>query len=173
MESIFRGADNFDTANRIILQTISKVFRNLITQTITTTADNVIGGMTITLTTKGTNSKFIIYTRWFGEANAGQDVVFNFRANGARINGSGTNYWNGMMMPRHSYIAGDDNSTPETMEMMTVISPSLSVGTSLTIDLTAIANSSKTIWTNRTFGVQSSTGFEVGTSELIIQEISA
>lgn len=168
MTSIITG-NMFTTTHKRVLQTINTLYTTEVSQTITN-ADLVIGGLTRTFTSVGANSKYIIYARWFGEVSGAWDVVWNLRVNGTRVGSAGTGAGKGMTTACQSYILSDDNSTPETVTVMHSHNSSIAANTSVTIDLTAIAHSSRTIWTNRCY-TTSNLGHEHGSSELIIQEI--
>jgi hypothetical protein len=90
---------------------------------------------------------------------------------GVRVNIDGQGRGYGLTMPAQSYGDGtNDDSTPETVNMTTLVSTSSVVGTAITFSLVADNDASRTLWNNRCFGAPAS-GYEAGTSEMIITEI--
>ena len=153
-----------------VLQVVSYLTATQGSQTITT-SDQIINGITKVITPLGANSKFLVTVRWFGELSDAWDVPFNIHMDGVRVNINGQGRGYGLAMAAHSYSVGENNSsTPETVNMSTLVLTSSVVGTAITFSLVADAHSSRTLWNNRTFTIPS-TNYERGTSELIITEI--
>lgn len=173
MTTYIRGSDNFSTNYSRIIQVVGQVFSAQTTQTITTT-DMVVNGMTVIFNTKEANSKFVIYTRWFGEAAGEWENVWNIRVNGNRVN-SGIGMVNtalfsqGMSVAGQSYIGDDNSSTPECLTMMTNLAPNFPFNSTVTVELIVSSFNSRTMWSNRCFGT--GIGYETGTSEIIIMEV--
>ena len=152
-----------------VLQVVSYLTATQGSQTITTT-DSIVNSITKVITPLGANSKFLVTVRWFGEVESAWDVPFNIHMDGVRVNINGQGRGYGLVMPAQSYISTDNNSTPETVNMTTLVSTSSVVGTAITFSLVADSNGSRTLWNNRTFTIPSGE-YEGGTSELIITEI--
>ena len=153
-----------------VLQVVSYLTATQGSQTITT-SDSIINGITKVITPLGANSKFLVTVRWFGELSDAWDVPFNIHMDGVRVNINGQGRGYGLAMAAHSYSVGENNSsTPETVNMSTLVLTSSVVGTAITFSLVADSDNSKTLWNNRCFSGAGG-GNEAGTSELIITEI--
>ena len=154
-----------------ILQVVNKTISTQGSQTIGTT-DTQIGTGTdfdISITPKGNGSKFIITARWFGETSNAWNIVFNIHKDGVRINtGGSTSNRLGLSMATQTYVADNNSTTPEIMNLQTVDSTASTIDTPITYTLVASGGASYTMWTNRTFN-----GVEYGISELIVMEIAA
>lgn len=173
MTATITGMNTFNTENNVrVLQVHSALFTTQASQTLGTT-DLVIGGITTAFTSIGTNSKYLIYARWFGEISSAWDTCWNIRVNGTRVGSAGTGAGKAMTLPGQTYIDTNDDSTPENLTVMHLHNSSIAASTSITIDLTAIVyTGTVTVWTNRCFAAPAADR-ETGTSELIIQEIAA
>jgi hypothetical protein len=153
-----------------VLQVVSYLTATQGSQTITT-SDSIVNSITKVITPLGANSKFLVTVRWFGEILDPHDVPFNIHMDGVRVNINGQGRGYGLVMPARSYDQEENNSsTPETVNMSTLVSTSSVVGTAITFSLVADGYTSKTLWNNRCFGGAGG-GNEAGTSELIITEI--
>ena len=154
-----------------VLQVVSYLTATQGSQTITTT-DSIVNSITKVITPLGANSKFLVTVRWFGEVSGAWDVPFNIHMDGVRVNINGQGRGYGLVMPAQSYSDAyqNDSSTPETVNMSTLVSTSSVVGTAITFSLVADAGGSRTLWNNRCFSGAGG-NYEAGTSELIITEI--
>lgn len=170
MTSYITGSSNFNDAYSRIIQITNELITAESSQTVGVTITTV-GGIKKSIITKENNSKFLIYARWFGEVSGAWDVMFSIRINGVGMNGSGVMAAQGLTAPVQSYPNDDNNSTPETMSIMTLADPRLPAGTPVTIDLAVVANGDRTIWTNRCYNASTDPNFEKGTSEIIIREV--
>ncbi len=154
-----------------VLQVVSYFTATQGSQTLTTT-DSIINSITKVITPLGANSKFLVTVRWFGELQEAWSVPFNIHMDGVRvnINGQGRSY--GLVMAAQSYgVSANDSSTPETVNMSTLVSTSSVVGTAITFSLVADSDASRTLWNNRCFVDSTNPAYERGTSEMIITEI--
>jgi len=136
------------------------------------TSDQLIHSITKGITPLGANSKFLVTVRWFGELQDAWGNPFNIHMDGVRvnINGQGRSY--GLVMAAQSYgVTSNDSSTPETVNMSTLVSTSSVVGTAITFSLVADADGTPILWNNRCFSGAGTGGYEAGTSEMIITEI--
>ena len=170
MTSYIRGSDNFNDEYSRIIQITSELITAETSQTIGVNITTV-GSIKKTIITKEANSKFLVYARWFGEVSGAWDVMFNIRINGVGMNGSGTMVAQGLTAPAQSYIGDDNDSTPETVSVMTLADPRLPARVPITIDLAVVANGDRTMWTNRCYNASTASGYERGTSEIIIREV--
>ena len=153
-----------------VLQVVSYLTATQGSQTITT-SDQIINSITKVITPLGANSKFLVTARWFGEVYGAWDVPFNIHMDGVRVNMNGQGHSYGLAVPAQSFYDGNDSSTPETVNMTTLVSTSSVVGTAITFSLVADGNGTRTIWNNRSWAAPNGTSQEAGTSELIITEI--
>ena len=155
-----------------VLQVVSYLTATQSSQTVST-VDAVVNGMSKTITPIGANSKFLVTVRWIGEVSNTWDVLFNIQMDGTRVNIDGQGRGYGLTVPVISYYAAADNSsTPEAMNMTTLVASSSVVGTPITFSLVTDTQTTATMWSNRCF-VVSTANYERGTSEIIITEIGA
>tara|TARA_R110000772_G_scaffold41176_1_gene95776 strand:+ start:1264 stop:1881 length:618 start_codon:yes stop_codon:yes gene_type:complete len=152
-----------------VLQVVSYLTATQGYQTITT-SDSIINSITKVITPLGANSKFLVTVRWFGEINQGWDIPFNIHMDGVRVNIDGQGRGYGLAMAAISYGDINDASTPDTLNISTLVSTSSVVGTAITFSLVADSTVSRTLWNNRCFNIPSG-NTEAGTSEMIITEI--
>ena len=152
-----------------VLQVVSYYTAAQVSQTIGTT-DTIVNSMTKDITPLGANSKFLIQVRWFGEANISRNRVFNIQMDGTRVNSQSNNYWSGLAMPVLSHDS-DPASTPEMMNLTTLVTTSSVVGNAITFRLVSSCNANYVLWSNRCFSNAGGSQVENGTSELIITEI--
>ena len=137
-----------------------------------------ITDFSVTITPQSVASRILIMVRWFGEYGA-QDSIYNgiwgLKRNGTIIgaaNSPGATLPYGITTAAVSYEASDANSTPETMNMFYVDSPATVSPTTYQVYLWQ--NNSTTLYTNRTVGwTGQSSGYELGTSNITVMEISA
>jgi hypothetical protein len=150
-----------------VLQTVGMVSTQQGSQAITTTGLQ-LQNISQAITPVGTNSKFLISVRWFGEGDDTWNWGFNIKAGTTSINVPTNGF---LAMPHVSYHGDDNASTPESMGISTLYQPTTAAaGTPITFSLWAKAHSGTwTVWTNRCF---TSTN-EAGSSEIIIQELKA
>jgi hypothetical protein len=156
-----------------VLQVVNVLTTAQGSQSLAAVTETVVTGLTLSITPKGANSKFLVQARAFGESDAAQDNVYNILMNGVRVNiGGSTQAFAGLSMATQTYANGDNNSTPEILTLSTLVSTSSVVGTPITFALAVTAYAAKTLFNNRCFGAPGP-GVEVGSSELIITEIGA
>ena len=153
-----------------VLQVVGATFSAQGSTSITTadTASNPEIGYTIT--PKGTNSKFKIDVRWFGEVSDAQDMVAHIHRNGSRINEASTLNYHGLSIPTQTYISGNNDSTPEILTLSTLDQTGSTAGTPIAYKLMFSSSATRTLWTNRCFGTVGNS-YETGISEIIITEI--
>jgi len=156
------------------LQVVSVLTTAQGSQALPAGTDTVITGLTLSITPKGANSKFLVQARAFGESVSAQDNVYNVLMNGVRVNiGGSTQTFAGLSMATQTYGEGSDSaSTPEILTLSTLVSTSSVVGTPITFALAITASAGKTLFNNRCVTAPE-TGYEVGSSEIIITEIGA
>jgi hypothetical protein len=157
-----------------VLQVVSFLTSVQGSQTLVSTADNVINSISKAITPKGANSKFLVQVRWFGECNWQWNLVFNIQMDNVRVNVGNNNFnpLSGLCMPTLTYYTSDNSSTPEMLNFSTLVSTSSVVGTAITFKLVGAISFTNTaiLWNNRTFTAPSSE-HEFGSSEIIITEI--
>ncbi len=153
-----------------VLQMVSYLTATQASQVLNGT-DQIVNGITKQITPLGNNSKFLVTVRWFGEVSNAWDTPFNIHMDGVRVNIDGQGRGYGLAMPQISYaLSNDNNSTPETLNMSTLVSTSSVIGTPITFSLVADTQATNTMWTNRCYST-SAINFERGTSEIIVTEI--
>jgi hypothetical protein len=143
-------------------------------QALATETATVVTGLTLSITPKGANSKFLVQVRAFGESDNSYNNIYNVLMDGVRVNiGGSTQSFAGLSMTTQTYGGGNDNnSTPDILTLSTLVSTSSVVGTPITFALAVTADTARTLFNNRCFGVPTTTR-EVGSSEIIITEIGA
>ena len=173
MASVIRGSDNFDSG-KAVLQTVSVLTTAQGTQALTANTEVVVTGLTIDVVPRGANSKFLIQARQFGESTTNENDIYNILQDGTRVNiGGSTLTYAGLSMATVSFgHTNDSNSTPEILTLSTLVSTSSVVSTTITFALAITSNVSKTLYLNRCVGAPAS-GYEVGSSEIIVTEIGA
>lgn len=136
-----------------------------------------IGGMQATITPKRSTSKILIMARWFGEMTAADRVynsIFGLSRNGTQIGRQtdpGATIVNGISMAALSYEGTDASSTPETANFFITDSPGTSAP--ITYSVTFLSDAAGTLYTNRAVGWGGqATGFELGTSSIVLMEIA-
>ena len=155
-----------------VLQVVSHLTAVQGSQTITTT-DTRVNDLAKTIIPKGNNSKFLVTVRWFGECQNGWEICFNIRMNGTRVNVNGGGRRHALSMPVVSYGHVNDNvSTPEIVNIQTLVSTNSVIGTPIEFEVVADSSGSFTLWNNRCFN-DTHAYSERGTSEIIITEIGA
>jgi hypothetical protein len=129
-----------------------------------------------TITPKSTSSKILVFARWFGEwGNTGSvyNSVWGIKRSGTRIgeqSDPGATVVTALTGTALSYEASDAASTPETMNMFYMDSPNTT--SAITYNIFFITDNASTIYTNRTVSwANNTTGYELGTSTLILMEI--
>jgi hypothetical protein len=152
-----------------VLQVVSYLTATQGSQTLSGT-DSIINGITKIITPIRANSMFLVTARWIGEVPGAWDALFNIHMNGVRVNVGGQGRGYGLATPSQSYVVDDNNSTPETVNISTLVSTSSVAGTPITFSLVADYEGTATLWNNRCFAALGG-NYEKGTSELIITEI--
>lgn len=158
-----------DFPEGVIVQ-VAKVQYNTRTSFYHSTSDFDVPGMSLTLTPKLNNSKYLISVRSFCELDASWDISFNIKVDNSRINIAGRNdTWNGLSMAGQSYApaANNNDSTPELLTFTTLWTSNKPAGVPINIKLSCIANGARTSWINGCFNA----AYETGTSEIIVYEI--
>lgn len=129
-----------------------------------------VPNMLLSITPTSVNSKIKIDVRWFGEVPSAWDDVFGITRNGTIINlPIGTSNRNAALgMPVQTYIADDNNSTPELCFISTIDTPATT--SPVTYRLVARANTTRTLWTGRVIGTTTTSNYEQGSCEIILTE---
>ena len=155
-----------------VLQVVNVLYSTQSSMTVGTT-DTAVTGMNLNITPLGAGSKFRIDVRLFGEMASGWETIFNIHRGAARINTTSNLNTHGLSMMTQTYgSAGDNNTTPEILNLTTIDSTGSTVGTTLTYILVAASDVARTLWINRCFAAPSGVA-ETGVSEIIITEIGA
>ena len=136
-------------------------------------SDQVVNGMTKTITPKGADSKFLVAVRVGGEGANQWNKSFNIQMDGTRVNvptstaGSTGVQYLGLGIMTEGHNGTNTDSTPEFMAFSTLVSTSSVIGTDITFRLVTAGSESDTTYFNRCYAVNN----EEFTSELIITEI--
>jgi len=136
-----------------------------------------IAGMEATITPKSANSKIVIQARWFGEFNDQDRIynsVFGISRNGVQIGRQtdvGGTIINGITAAAISFDLSNTDSTSETANLFVSDLPNTT--SPVTYRMTLLAAEAATLFTNRTVGWSGqATGFELGTSGIMLMEIA-
>jgi len=158
------------------LQVVQKHLTGRYSQGLTSSVTNDITDFSATITPKSTSSKILIFARWFGEWSAADAVynsVWGIKRSGIRIGEQpdpGATVCTGITGNARSYESADANSTPETMNLFYMDSPSTT--STITYNVWAMYYGASTLYTNRVAGWANQVGsYELGTSTLILMEI--
>lgn len=158
------------------LQVVQTHLTGRYAQSVTSSVVADITDFTATITPKSASSKILIFARWFGEwgsTGAVYNSVWGIKRGGVRIgeqSDPGATIMTGLTGSVLSYEAADAASTPEMMNMFYMDSPNTT--SAVTYNIWALADVSNTLYTNRTVSwANNVTGYELGTSTLILMEI--
>lgn len=129
-----------------------------------------------TITPRSANSKILVTVRWMGEFgndnyvyNSMWGLTRNSSIIGPAVN-PGTRVW-GMQTATQSYIAADNNSTPDTVNFTYLDTPNTTLP--CTYNVTFLSYINITMYTNRTVGdIDQNTGYERGTSSITLIEVA-
>jgi hypothetical protein len=161
-----------------VIQVVNVENTTRTTQTFTNGVILDIAGLSATITPKKATSKIVIQARWFGEFGASPvtwDSMFGLSRNGTQVgrqtDGIGATNINGITMSSLSYYVADASSTPEVMSYFVSDSPNST--SAVTYQVTFIASSGGTLFTNRTVGwTPGLGGHELGVSSIMLMEIA-
>ena len=150
-----------------------------IAQNQTASSATNITGMTLNVTPKFANSKMIIQARWCGEfssvASAGWNNMFVIQRDNVPI-GMPTQQGNrtrGHMPASMGYYANDNDSTLENCMWDTVDFPNTTSQVTYTAGIYSGWATGYTLYNNRTVNSNTNSGFEDGTSSIVVWEIAA
>lgn len=134
-----------------------------------------VPNMALTITPRTASSKLKIDIRWFGETQTAWDAVFGITRNGTLINmpANVSGRDPAIAVPVQTYIADDNNSTPELCFMSTIDYPGTT--SAVTYKLVCKCNTTgRTLMTGRVFdSVTQGSNYEQGSCEIIITEYLA
>ena len=149
-----------------------------IAQNQTASSATNITGMTLNVTPKFANSKMIIQARWCGEfssvASAGWNNMFVIQRDNVPI-GMPTQQGNrtrGHMPASMGYYANDNDSTLEYCMWDTVDFPNTTSQVTYTAGIYSGWATGYTLYNNRTVNSNTNSGFEDGTSSIVVWEIA-
>jgi len=151
------------------IQMVSMLYQSYNSVSINNSWVNV-PNMVLDITPTSVNSKIKIEVRWFGEIDTAWDDVFGITRNGTIINlPTGTSNRNAALgMPVQTYIADNNDSTPELCFISTIDTPATT--SPVTYRLVARANTTRTLWTGRVISSTTATNYEQGSCEIILTE---
>jgi hypothetical protein len=154
-----------------ILQVVQTYYDTPISQPITGSTYTDITGLSATITPSSTSSRIIIHARWFGENSTNWDGGFGLKRNGTIIGAPSSPGSRAALMTigSFSYLADDNNSTPETAQLWYVDSPSSTSSTTYTMWYSNY--NTMTLYINRTYGDADAFNYERGTSAIILMEV--
>lgn len=161
-----------------VVQVVQTNLTSRISQTVNPSTVTDITGLSCSITPKGVNSKIMVFVRWFGEwGNAGSpyNSVWGLKRNGTRVGEQtdpGATVMTALTGTGMTYDGSDAASTPEIMSFFYLDSPA--TNTTITYQVFTLCDqASQTIYTNRTVGYANQvTGYELGTSSIVLMEIA-
>jgi hypothetical protein len=139
-----------------------------------TSSDTDVPGMSVEITAKSDNSKFLVVVRHFLEVDNAWNICCNIHKDGVRVNQTTTSNIYGLAMPSQSYspAANNNDSTPESLDFTTLDTTGSNKGQTYTFKLVVCSPNNKTYFVNRVFNnSQGNKNYEIGTSEIIVYEI--
>ena len=149
-----------------------------IAQNQTASSATNIAGMTLNVTPKFANSKMIIQARWCGEfssvASAGWNNMFVIQRDNVPI-GMPTQQGirtHGHMPASMGYYAADNDSTMENCMWDTVDFPNTTSQVTYTAGIYSGWATGYTLYNNRTVNASNTSGYEDGTSSIVVWEIA-
>ena len=149
-----------------------------IAQNQTASSATNITGMTLNVTPKFASSKMIIQARWCGEfssvASAGWNNMFVIQRDNVPI-GMPTQQGNrtrGHMPASMGYYSNDNDSTLENCMWDTVDFPNTTSQVTYTAGIYSGWATGYTLYNNRTVNSNTNSGFEDGTSSIVVWEIA-
>ena len=153
------------------IQLVSSLYQWYNSLSLSTSWANV-PNMSLSITPKFANSIVKVEMRWFGETQVAWDAVFGITRNGTLINMpvgyESRDYAIGV--PVQTYIADDNNSTPELCYITTVDTPATT--SPVTYQLVCMCNTTgRTLVTGKVFDTSNGgTNYEQGSCEIILTE---
>lgn len=134
------------------------------------TSWTTINGLEVTFTPQSANSVFRIDVRWLGEVDGGWDLMFGVSRDGTPLslpsNPSGNAGLSAAGLTYH--LANDIASTLELSTYFTYDEPA--IASTVTYTAQVRANSTRTMWNNRTASSTTGFNYERGSCEIIVTE---
>jgi hypothetical protein len=169
-----RGADaGALTGPGMVIQTVYKQVDTITTIATAAATEASVTDMFLEITPKYANSKILVMMDVTGE-QADHGIVFRLSRNGGAIGNNGTvplQFWVGWKV---SFYDGDEASTPQSRLMSYLDSPATTSPVTYQLRFIPSDNVAKTFYLNRAAAgaAVGQSGYEVGTSSVMLQEIA-
>lgn len=164
------------TPGGAILQVKHTLYTTPTSQALAATTETALTGIEVAITPYRVSSRFLIMSRWTGEISGDvHNMVYFITRNGTKINCPATagNRPSGSVSTAINYASSNgpnNDSTPDFASIYTIDTPNTTG--EIIYRMACIANTAKTIYTNRTIADTDSTNYERTTSEIIVMEIA-
>lgn len=158
-----------------ILQVVSTTLDTRFSQSISANTNTAITNFEVSITPSSTSSKILLTSSWVGEFG-NSDVIYNtmwfFYRDSTKLGHAQTgSRVCGIQTAALSYWVNNASSTPESMYMQYIDSPSTT--SAITYKVGLYGNIAHTLWTNGTVTDQDNSSYERGLSSIIAMEIGA
>lgn len=165
--------NRWERTNGTVVQTVVQIQRALYTGFNTVTINTGwtdVPGLSVAITPTNITSKIRIDVRWMGEVGSAWDVVFGVRRNGTLINQPDADGGRalGLFLPVQTYVADDNNSTPELASFFTLDTPGTTSSVSYTLAATSI--NTTTLYTGRVMSTNTGYNYEKISCEIMATE---
>jgi hypothetical protein len=157
----------------MVIQTVYKQVDTITTIATAASVEASVTDMFLEITPKYANSKILVMMDVTGE-QTDHDIVFRLTRNGSAIGNNGTvplQYWVGWKV---SFYDSDEASTPQSRLMSYMDSPNTTSACTYQLRFIPSDNVAKTFYLNRAAAgaAVGQSGYEVGTSSVMLQEIA-
>jgi len=158
-----------------ILQVVSTTLDTRFSQSISANTNTAITNFEVSITPSSTSSKILLTSSWmgeFGNSDAIYSTMWFFYRDSTKLGHAQTGSRScGIQTAALSYWVNNASSTPESMYMQYIDSPSTT--SAITYKVGLYGDRAHTLWTNGTVTDQDNSSYERGLSSIIAMEIGA
>ena len=158
-----------------ILQVVSTTLDTRFSQSISANTNTAITNFEVSITPSSTSSKILLTSSWmgeFGNSDAIYSTMWFFYRDSTKLGHAQTGSRScGIQTAALSYWLNNADSTPESMYMQYIDSPSTT--SAITYKVGLYGDRAHTLWTNGTVTDQDNSSYERGLSSIIAMEIGA
>ena len=158
-----------------ILQVVSTTLDTRFSQSISANTNTAITNFQVSITPSSTSSKILLTSSWmgeFGSSDAVYSTMWFFYRDSTKLGHAQTGSRScGIQTAALSYWVNNASSTPESMYMQYIDSPSTT--SAITYKVGLYGDRAHTLWTNGTVTDQDNSSYERGLSSIIAMEIGA
>ena len=157
-----------------ILQVVSTTLDTRFSQSISANTNTAITNFQVSITPSSTSSKILLTSSWmgeFGSSDAVYSTMWFFYRDSTKLGHAQTGSRScGIQTAALSYWVNNADSTPESMYMQYIDSPSTT--SAITYKVGLYGDRAHTLWTNGTVLDQNNSSYERGLSSIIAMEIA-